>query len=130
MNVAASSGSGQIDGYVIPMRRVLKVVDRVLAGDDDGPVTLGYSAFLGVGLSTSGGAAVVGNLVEGGPAADAGIDVGATVTAFDGTTVKSAAHLRRLIQQHVPGEQVAVTWTDAQGGSHGVTLTLDRAPVA
>ena len=130
MNVAASTGSNQIDGYVIPMRRVLKVVDKVLAGDDTGPVTLGYSAFLGVGLSTSGGAAIVGNLVEGGPAADAGIAAGDTVTAFDGIDVTSATHLRRLIQQHQPGEQVVVTWTDAQGGSHDATLTLDRAPVA
>ncbi len=130
MNVAASTGSNQIDGYVIPMRRVLKVVDKVLAGDDAGPVTLGYSAFLGVGLSTSGGAAVVGNLVEGGPAADAGIAAGSTVISFDGIDVKSSTHLRRLIQQHQPGEQVVVTWTDAQGGSHDATLTLDRAPVA
>lgn len=129
MNVAASSGSSQIDGYVIPMRRVLKVVDKVLAGDDD-PVTLGYSAFLGVGLSTSGGAATVGNLVTDGPAADAGIDAGSTITTFDGTPVKSSAHLRRLIQQHLPGEQVTVSWTDAQGGGHDATLTLERAPVA
>lgn len=130
MNVAASTGSNQIDGYVIPMRRVLKVVDRVLAGDDTGPVTLGYSAFLGVGLSTSGGAAVVGNLVEGGPAVDAGITAGSTVTTLDGVDVKSSTHLRRLIQQHAPGEEVTVTWADAQGGSHDATLTLGRAPVA
>ncbi|MEO5664430.1 MAG: PDZ domain-containing protein, partial [Nocardioides sp.] len=109
---------------------VLKVVDRVLAGDDSGPVTLGYAAFLGVGLSTSGGPAVVGNVVTDGPAADAGIEAGSTVTAFDGTTVKSAAHLRRLIQRHQPGEQVVVMWTDAQGSRHDATLTLDRAPVA
>lgn len=130
MNVAASSGSSQIDGYVIPMRRVLKVVEKVLAGDDTGPINLGYSAFLGVGLSTSGGAAVVGNLVIDGPAASAGITAGSTITAFDGTAVKSAAHLRRLIQQHSPGEQVTVTWTDARGSAHDATLTLERAPVA
>lgn len=130
MNVAASSGAHHIDGYVIPMRRVLTVVDRVLAGDDTGPVTLGYSAFLGVGLSTAGGAAVVGNLVTDGPAADAGIEAGATITTFGGTAVTSATHLRRLIQQHQPGEQVAVAWTDAQGAEQATTLTLDRAPVA
>lgn len=130
MNVAASNGSTGIDGYVIPIRRVLKVVDRVLAGDDDGPLTLGYPAFLGVGLSISGGAAVVGDLVEGGPAAEAGIDSGSTVTAFDGTSVRSAAHLRRLIRQHLPGEQVVVRWTDTEGVSHVATVTLARAPLA
>jgi S1-C subfamily serine protease len=129
MNVAASSGTGEIDGYVIPMRRVLKVVDKVLADNDDGPVTLGYSAFLGVGLSTSGGAAVVGNLVADGPAADAGIEAGSTITSFDGTTVSSSTQLRRLIQQHDPGEQVVVTWSDAQGDAHDATITLGRAPV-
>ena len=129
MNVAASSGSNQIDGYVIPLRRVLTVVDRVLAGDDSGAVTLGYSAFLGIGLSTTGDA-VVGDLVADGPAATAGLEAGSTVTAFDGTAVRSAAQLRRLIGQHQPDERVSVTWTDTEGRSHAASLRLDRAPVA
>ena len=46
MNVAASSGSAQITGYVIPIKRVLRIAARVVAGQDTASITLGYDAFL------------------------------------------------------------------------------------
>jgi S1-C subfamily serine protease len=52
MNVAASSGSPSITGYVIPIRRVLRIADRVLAGDASGTVEIGYDAFLGVSMGS------------------------------------------------------------------------------
>lgn len=38
MNVAASSGGDDVTGYVIPIGRVLRVVDAVLDGDESGTV--------------------------------------------------------------------------------------------
>ena len=132
MNVAASSGgSNQIDGYVIPIRRVLKVVDKVLAGDDTGSVTLGYSAFLGIGTVDHGaGAATVGNTVADGPASAAGIVAGDTVTSLGGVRVSTPVQLRRAVAAHDPGDPVTVTWTDASGTSHSASATLGRAPLA
>jgi S1-C subfamily serine protease len=53
MNVAASNGSSDITGYVIPIKRVLRIADQVLAGDASGTVEIGYDAFLGVAMGTA-----------------------------------------------------------------------------
>ena len=82
MNVAASSGSPSITGYVIPIRRVLRVADQVLAGDASGTVEIGYDAFLGVSMGS--GLTLVG-VVDGSAAADAGLGAGDTVTSLGGT---------------------------------------------
>jgi S1-C subfamily serine protease len=133
MNVAASSGStgaSGITGYVIPVARVLRIADAVLAGDGGGSVELGTDGFLGVGLASGTRTAVVAGAVPGTPAADAGITAGDTVTAVDGAAVTSATRLRRLIAGHRAGDDVRVGWTDAAGGTHRATLTLVQAPVA
>ena len=89
MNVAASSGSANITGYVIPIRRVLRIADAVLSGDADGSVDVGYDAFLGVQLSTTTSAAALVGTVPGSPAEAAG-SAGDTITAVDGTAVTTA----------------------------------------
>ena len=63
-------------------------------------------------------------------ASDAGADVPFVACVAVATDPGSAAQLRRLIQQHRAGEQVAVAWTDAQGATHSATVELGRAPVA
>jgi S1-C subfamily serine protease len=130
MNVAASSGSANITGYVIPIRRVLRIADAVLSGDADGTVDVGYDAFLGVQLSTTTSAPALAGTVAGSPAEAAGLSAGDTITAVDGTAVTSAAQLRRLIASHDPGETVPVTWADSDGASHTVDVTLTQGPVA
>jgi S1-C subfamily serine protease len=127
MNVAASSG-GPVTGYVIPIARVLRVADAVLAGETPGDVTLGYSAFLGVELR--GTSLTLAGVVADGPAASAGLAAGDTVTALGGTAVSTGAELRRAVASHQPGDSVSVSWTDASGAVHTATVTLDQAPVA
>lgn len=127
MNVAASEGSSTIAGFVIPVARVERVLATVLAGDDTGAVDLGYDAFLGVSLTSS---ATLAGVLSGGPAADAGLAPGDTVTAVDGTPVANAAQLRRAVTAHKPGDTVTVTWTGAAGATHSAHVTLTTAPVA
>ena len=71
MNVAASSGSANITGYVIPIKRVLRIAAHVVAGEETASITLGYDAFLGVSLAGTGTA--LAGVVDGGAAADAGL---------------------------------------------------------
>ena len=130
MNVAASSGSADITGYVTPIGRVLEVADAVLAGDDAGTVDLGYDAFLGVQLASDTGEPLLAGTLSDGPAAAAGLSAGDTITAFDGQAVTSTVRLRRLIASHAPGDTVSVTWTDASGSSQATGVTLAQAPVA
>ena len=128
MNVAASSGSAQITGYVIPVKRVLRIAARVVAGEDTASITLGYDAFLGVSLSGSG--TTLAGVLDGGAAADAGLGAGDTVTSIGGASVTTYTQLQRAVASYEPGDRVRVTWTDASGSSHSATVTLGRAPVA
>lgn len=83
----------------------------------------------GSSRSSASGALIAG-VVDGGPADEAGITAGSTITAIDGTTVTGATRLSELIGDHAVGDQVTVTWTDAQGASHTATVTLAEGPVA
>jgi S1-C subfamily serine protease len=127
MTTAASSGSANITGYAIPIAKVVRIADAIESGADSNRIDLGYPAFLGVQLNGR-SAAVVG-AVSGSAAAEAGISRGDTVTAVDGAAVQSAQQLRASIAAHQPGDQVAITWRDASGGSHTATVTLGEGPV-
>ena len=130
MNVAASSGGPDITGYVIPIRRVMRIADAVLAEDHRGNVDLGYDAFLGVQLASDTGEPLLAGTVPGGPAATTGLSAGEVITALDGRAVTSTAQLRRFIASYDPGQTVNLTWADAAGYTHTAEVTLARAPVA
>lgn len=131
MNVAASSGSQRVTGYAIPIATVTAVVEQVEAGDESGDVELGYHGYLGVGLDPSAATPLVTQVVDGGAAEQAGIAVGDTITAVDGTAVRTAEELQAAIAAHDAGDRVTLTWTAASGsGSESATVTLGEAPVS
>jgi S1-C subfamily serine protease len=130
MNVAASSGGPDITGYVIPIRRVMRIADAVLAGETPGNVDVGYDAFLGVQLASDTGEPLLAGTVPGGPAATTGLSAGEVITALGGRAVTSTAQLRRLIASYDPGQTVDLRWADTAGYTHTAEVTLGRAPVA
>ena len=120
--------------YAIPITDALSIAKQIESGVGTSSVRIGLPAFLGVGLAdsataTSGGAQV-GSVVSGGPADDAGITAGSTITAVGGTSVSSAAALSAATAAHQPGDRVSVSWTDATGQSHTATVTLATGPAA
>ncbi|TDE10159.1 S1C family serine protease [Jiangella asiatica] len=145
---AAYSAGTDIAGYAIPIDDAMQVVDTILAGQDTDTVTIGYPAFLGVELATgnsgsvpggmgrggwseqsAAGAAIAG-VVDGGPAASAGLRAGDTITAVDGVTVGSADDLRQILDGYDPGDSVELTWTSTDGGTQTATVTLTEGPAA
>ena len=131
MNTAASTGSADTVAYAIPIDRALAIAAQIEKGDDSGTVTLGYPAFLGVGLSkdqTNG--ASLEYVYDGTPAAKAGIVAGDTVTAVDGKQVADGTALSTALKAHAPGDRVKITWTDASGKSHTAKVTLAEGPAA
>lgn len=79
------------------------------------------------GLTGSG--AQVLSVADGSPAATAGITQGSTITAVDGTPVADGSALQAAISAHAVGDQVRITWTDANGTSHTRSATLGASPL-
>lgn len=137
MNTAASSGGTTTTAYAITIEDALAIVDQIRAGDESGTVTLGYPAFLGIGLSNTANSwsqattdgATVGMVYDGTPAAKAGLEAGDVITKVDGTSVTQDT-IAATLKSHDPGDKVKITWTDTDGGSHSATVTLAEGPAA
>lgn len=146
ITTAASSGSADITGYAIDIDDAMTVVEQITSGIASDTVTLGYPAFLGVqvssastgralpgaagsGVTGSGVAgATVAGVVEGSPAAEAGLSAGDTITAVGGVAVTSAADLTEALSGFAPGDQVDVAWTTTDGSTTAATVTLIAGP--
>ena len=131
VTTAASSGTSDITGYAIPIATAVKVAEQIVAGDDTSEITIGLPAFLGVSISsaesgTSG--AVIGQILEGTPAASTSLAAGDTITKVDGTTISSGSALSKAIATHAVGDRVTITYTDTDGESHTAQATLTEGP--
>jgi S1-C subfamily serine protease len=130
IDTAASSGqSATTVGFAIPIEKATSIADRIESGEDSATIQQGTPAFLGVQLAQdASGAATISGVVDGSPAADAGLQGGDTITAVGGTTVDSADALSAALAKQNPGDQVRVTWVDSTGTSHTATITLVAGP--
>jgi len=132
IDTAASSGqTATTVGFAIPIAKATSIADRIESGEDSATIQHGTPAFLGVQLAqdTTGGATISG-VVDGSPAAQAGLQAGDTVTAVGGTTVDSADALSSALAKHNSGDQVRITWVDSTGSTHSATITLVAGPAA
>lgn len=142
ITTAASSGSSDITGFAIPIDDALDVATQIVAGHDTDTITLGYPAFLGVQLATgsatlpglggttgsTGTGATIAGVVDGSPAAQAGLAAGDTITAVDGTAVADGDALSAALAARAPGDQVTLTWTATDGTAQTATVTLIAGP--
>jgi S1-C subfamily serine protease len=155
IDTAAEEGGTTTAGYAIPIETALTIAGQIESGNGSANVTIGYPAFLGVevdsasdagaGLgnggndfgSSSGDAsgaaasgATIAGVVDGSPAAAAGLAAGDTITAVDGNAIDSATALTTALSAHAAGDTVSVTWTDASGASQTANVTLAQGPAA
>lgn len=128
-------------GFAVPSNTALDSVNQIRAGRASSTVIIGEAGYLGVrvsdldvataarlGLSVTSGA-LVGDVVAGSPAAQAGISQNAVITAINGAAIASAKALGPAIQTHKPGQRISVTWVD-QTGTHSATVSLMSGPAA
>ncbi|WP_209373933.1 S1C family serine protease [Brevibacterium renqingii] len=152
MDTAASSGTAVVTGFAIPIEAALTTADAIIDGEQTSTNTLGYPAFLGIGVSQSGQAdqsgqsgqsrqsgqpgsaategAVVAGVYEDTPAAEVGLAAGDTITAIGSTPITDGNSLSEAISNHEPGDTVSLTWTDDSGQSHTAEVTLTEGPAA
>jgi serine protease Do len=106
--------AGQGIGFAIPINMVKRVVDQLV---DKGKVVRGW---LGValqplspdlaqslGLEGTNGA-VVGSTIAGSPAAQAGLEQGDVIVAFDKTPVEDYRHVQRLVAETRVGKSITL----------------------
>ena len=134
----SSSGSSQTQGFAIPINRALSIASQIEAGNSSSTVHLGATGFLGVELGSQGSSfagggqgssdVTVAGVLPGSPAAAAGLSAGDVITSVGGQAVSSPASIESVVEQHHPGDQVSVSWTDESGQTHTATLTLASGP--
>jgi S1-C subfamily serine protease len=142
VNTAASAGyqlgrrGGQVtgaEGYAIPINKALTVAHQIESHTASSTVHIGESAILGVSVSdatTSGvPGAAVGQVLAGGPAAQAGLAAGSVIVAVDGQPIDSATTLTHVMDQHHPGDKVSLTWLDQNQQQHSASVQLATGPV-
>jgi len=115
-------GSAPGIGFAIASSRAKFIADQLIA---TGHVTNSERAYMGVTLQDAyRGGAVVADVQSGSPAAKAGLVVGDTITAIDGTDVPDAATLIEAIAGHKPGDVVKLTVQRTDGTTATLNLTL------
>jgi S1-C subfamily serine protease len=128
---ASSSQSATTVGFAIPIAKAMAIADRIESGEDSATIQQGTPAFLGVQFTQdAAGTATISGVVDGSPAADAGLQAGDTITAVGRSTVDSAEELSTALAKHDAGDQVRITWIDTTGTTHTATVTLIPGPAA
>jgi S1-C subfamily serine protease len=135
------SASTLTQAYSIPITTAVSIAKQIEAGQASSTIHIGNPAFIGVsiaaatntsggfgGTSGTGAGAVVSGVVDGAPAASAGLVAGDTITAVGSTTVTGQTDLAAALAQYKPGQTVKITWTDASGQSHSASLKLIAGP--
>jgi putative serine protease PepD len=121
---AGGGQSGSIGlGFAIPADQAKRIADELVS---NGSVT---HASLGVQLSQADGApgAAVAQVVEGGPAAAAGLPGGVVITKVDDRPIDSTDALVAAVRSKAPGDNVTLTYQDASGAPQTVRVTLGQA---
>ena len=122
----SSSGgqSGSIGlGFAIPVDQAKRIADQLTS---TGTAT---HASLGVQLSKDAGAsgATIAQVVQGGPAATAGVPNGVVVTKVDDHPIDGAEALVAAVRSKAPGDQITLTYQDSSGSSQTAQVTLGTA---
>jgi S1-C subfamily serine protease len=135
MNTAASANrrfrTTGAEAYAIPLAKALDIVHQIESGHGSANVIIGIPGFLGVGVDyTNGSGALITDVVAGTPAEHSGLVAGDVITAIDGQAIDSPDSLTSVLRGHHPGDNVKVTWSDQDGQSHTVDVTLAAGPVS
>jgi putative serine protease PepD len=124
---AGSGGtqSGSIGlGFAIPVDQAKRIADELVS---TGSATHGS---LGVQLSddaTRGGGAAIAEVVEGSPAAAAGVPSGTVITKIDEQVIDGPEALVAAVRSKAPGDKVSVTYLDDSGSAQTTQVTLGKA---
>jgi putative serine protease PepD len=129
----ATLGGGQVGsgppngsiglGFAIPSDQAKRIAEELISNG-----TASHGA-LGVQLSgeASGPGAAIARVVDGGPAAEAGLPSGVVVTKVDDRVIDGPEALVAAVRSRAPGDAVTLTYVDESGAAHTAEVTLGKA---
>jgi len=131
--ILSSSGGSQGVGLAIPSNMARAVMAQLIK---QGKVTRGWLGVSIQGLTPelvkqlklkNDKGALISDVLDGGPAAKAGLKSGDTIVMFDGREVSDISTLKNLVASMAPGRQVVVQYI--RGGLQGSTrITIQEYP--
>ena len=118
----AQSGSIGL-GFAIPADQAKRIADELVS---TGTASHGS---LGVQLSndTKNGGAAIAEVVEGSPAAAAGVPSGAVITKIDGQVIDGPEALVAAVRSKAPGDTVSLSYLDESGTAQTTQVMLGKA---
>jgi putative serine protease PepD len=117
-------GGGSVGiGFAVPSNTVRQVVPRLRTGSSIKRAYLGIES----GPSTVGPGALVSNVVPGGPADQAGLQIGDTITRVAGEEIRAPEDISAGIESRSPGDKVDIELRRA-GDERTVRVTLGTRP--
>ena len=137
--ILSRSGANQGVGFAVPVDLARSVMDQILM---KGKVVRGY---LGVSIQDltpellkdfavpEGRGALIGGVVDGGSAAEAGLRSGDVIVEVDGRPVLDSRGLKLMVGQNAPGKKLEIKiWREGKFKSLSVTLKEmpDSEPVS
>jgi S1-C subfamily serine protease len=133
MNTAATDSykmsGGQ--GFAIPIGTAMGVAGRIRSGAGSNTVHVGPTAFLGLGVTDTGGnGARVERVVGSGPGAATGISAGDVITGVDNVPINGATSMTDVLVPHHPGDTITLHWRANGGGDRSAPVTLADGPPA
>ena len=129
--IASQTGGYQGIGFAIPSNTVERVATQIIEGGEVQRARLGVrygpaSQSLIRNEDLSSGAAVIGQVQEGSPADEAGLQAGDVVTAINGEPLQNHLQIGNQIASMQPGQEVTLT-VQRDGESREITVTLGSA---
>jgi S1-C subfamily serine protease len=133
-------------GFAIPINHAVSIADQIAAGHASTTVHIGLGGFMGIsvadasqGCGTSGNStnpfgggnsapvnsgALICGVVQGTPAATAGLVEGDVITSVNGQSVTSSNSLTGLLAGDHPGDRVTIGYVDQDSQQHTTTVAL------
>jgi len=147
--IASESGGNQGLGFAVPINTAIRVMEQLKDGGQVEYAWLGIQGQtltedIAAALGIEGEGVLVAEVVDGSPAADAGLQGGTSetsvqgqpyvvggdvITAIDGETVGSMEELAGTIAEKAPGDEVTLTVL-RDGETTDVSVTLEVRPQA
>jgi putative serine protease PepD len=124
--IQSENGGNVGIGYAVPIDTVRGVVEELQA---DGEVE---HAYLGVSLSEAESGeegVVVSDAVDGGPAADAGLEDGDVILEIDGEPAESVQDVRAAVDAKQPGDQMVLE-VRRDGDTERIEVDLGERPAS